>query len=155
MKLKGNTVEEKLKHVEVLFKHMGRKLHKTVVGIIPPSLVSSFVQEPLENGLVLTAALPGGRITKGLIVVKDMPKDGVSYTLKTVESDVTYLKTITTKKKVLVVDLDLELSVGTVLELWVDGDAKGIWTSFLWESEMGDKQIKQILLNELDALEEA
>ena len=150
MKLKGNTPDERLNHVEVLLKHMKNKLHKTVVGIIPPTLVSNFVQEPAEDGLVLTAALFGGKISKGLVVVREMPEGGVEYILKTTRPSGILSRSMKSKRKVEVINLDLELLIGDVIEFYVKGEAKNIWVSFLWEAEMIDKRVKQVMIAELE-----
>lgn len=147
------TQEERLKKLETTVKHMRRKLHKTVVGIIPPTLVTSFVQEPMENGLVMTAAFPGGKIKKALVVIKEMPKEGVELRLTNTRQAGLLSRSMTTKRKVEVIDLDLELSEGEVAEFYVDGEAKGIWTSLLWEAKMDDRQIKQLMIDELEELE--
>ncbi|MBU2395706.1 MAG: hypothetical protein KKH70_20420 [Gammaproteobacteria bacterium] len=148
------TQEERIKQLEATIKHMRRKLHKTVVGIIPPTLVSNFVQEPMPNGLVMTAAFPGGKITKALVVIKEMPKEGIELRLTNVRQTGLLSRSMTTKRKVEVIDLDLELSQGEVAELYVTGEAKGIWVTFLWEAEMSDRLIKQVMLSELEELEE-
>ena len=150
MKLKGNTPDERLNHVEVLLKHMKNKLHKTVVGIIPPTLVSNFVQEPAEDGLVLTAALFGGKITKGLIVIRNMPKGGVKYILKTTRQNGILSRSMSSRKRVEVIDLNLELLIGDVIEFYVEGKAKNIWVSFLWEAEVSDRRIEQALISGLE-----
>lgn len=154
MKLKGNTADERLNHAEVLLKHMKNKLHKTVVGIIPPTLISNFVQEPASDGLVLTAALFGGKITKGLVVVREMPKEGVKYTLVTTRKTGILSRSMNSKKRIEVIELDLELYLGDVIEFFVEGEARNIWVTFLWEAEMSDRRIKQLAISELEALKD-
>jgi len=149
--LKGNTADEKLKSAERMFKHLRGRMHKTVVGITPPTLVSNFIQKPAEDGLVMTAAFPGGKITKGLVVVKEMPKEGVEYTLKTIKAKGGLLsRSLETKRRVQVIDLDMELFMGDVIEFYASEGAAGIWVSFLWEAEMEDRKIQQFLREELE-----
>lgn len=150
IKLKGSTPDERLDNLEVLLKHLRRRMNKTIVGIIPPSLITSFVKEPNADGLVLTAAVPGGRIKKGLIVIRDMPSNGVELMLSVKDREKTFSRRLATKRAIEIIDLDLQLKLGDVLEFFVYGEAKNIWVSFLWDAEQSDKTIKQFLLDELE-----
>ena len=84
-------------------------------------------------------------------MIRNMPKGWVKYILKTTRQNGILSRSMSSRKGVEVIDLNLELEVGDVIEFYVEGKAKNIWVSFLWEAEVSDRRIEQALISGLEA----
>lgn len=64
LEIKGNTVDKKFNHIQAILRRMARKLHKTVIGAIPPIPIISYVDEVPSDGVICRIVSPcSGEIT--------------------------------------------------------------------------------------------
>lgn len=163
--LKGETVEERLNSAEVALKHAFRRLHKTVVGVIPPVPIFTYVQHPLDDGTIMTAVMPaGGRIRKGALAVRtyNHPK-AIEFECSVERASGSYSEKFTTKKPVYLVDLGIDILAGDVITVKVDKTRtdddsawaiEGIWISFLFDMRIEDMAVVNRMIDELERIED-
>ena len=151
--MKNPDIEARVKALEVGFKHLSRRGEKATVGIIPPTVISTFVQKPLEDGTIFTAAMFEGKIKKGLMVVgKYFGTDRVGFTCRLVRPDGEYSTKFETKKQLEEIKLDIDVEAGDIFEFKIDDPlaVEGIWVSFLFDAKMGDKTIVKKIKEQLE-----
>ena len=155
--IKGDTTEDKMKHLNVLLKRMSKKLHKTVVGVITPFPISSYAKDPVDN-VVLRYMFPAsGKITVGGAYIENMPKDGIDIYTNIHREESVISTSVWTKKKYVLINPDAEILAGDRLVVSVKsrgGDVSGIWVSFLWVPEVKDSEVKQFLIDDLERIGE-
>uniref|UniRef100_A0A6M3IFH2 Uncharacterized protein n=1 Tax=viral metagenome TaxID=1070528 RepID=A0A6M3IFH2_9ZZZZ len=152
-----NTLETRVSRLEAAIERLGRRAHKTVMGIVPPTLVYTFAQRPMEDGTILTAALFNGKITKGLMVVKEYISSAkLEFTLRVIRSDGDYSMKFKSSKLWEEIDLEIDVALGDVMEFSVDdpGGLLGIWISFLYEPAMEHKKVINQMRDQLELLDE-
>jgi len=155
--MKENSMNERLSRVEAGVKHLSRRVHKTVLGIVPPTLVSAFVQKPMEDGTILTAALVDGKIKKGLMVVRKYLVPGkAEFTCKLTRPDGEFLTRFKTSMLWEEIDLDIDVEIGDVFEFKVDNPnaVEGVWVTFLFDVALENKKIVKQLRDQLEMLDE-
>jgi len=154
--IKGETVEEQIKHIDTLLKRFSRKLHKTVVGIVPPYPISNYVQSPID-GVVLKYMFPAdGKIVLGVLHIEDMPKSGIDIYAVVHFDETQKSETFFTKKESILIKPDIDIVAGSRLTLSVKTNGEelvsGVWVSLLWVPEIRESIVKQFLIDELDKI---
>ena len=156
MKLvKGDSVEQQIQHIDTVLQRMQRRTHKTVVGIIPPNLTFGFVDKPTEDGILLRAIFPAGRLLKGFMYVEHYAdKQPVTFVAEVSGQSGSQTRDFTTRKQLLVIEPDLQLDIGDRLTFKVKewDKVQGIWIGFLFHIEMKDSVKETYLLDQIDAL---
>ena len=156
--IKGETLEEQMKHVDTVLKRFSRRLHKTVVGVIPPYPISGYVQSSID-GVVLRYMFPAeGRIILGALHIEEMPKSGVDVYAVVHLEDIHKSEVFFTKKASVLIRPDIDVVARSRLTLSVkakgEEQVSGIWASLLWVPEIKDSVIKRFLVDGLDKVEE-
>jgi len=152
MKLKGNTPEDKLKHVERILTHMKGRLQKKVVAIMPPQLIQAQGTTVDASGLMHSFMVPSGRLTKLLIVIDEYLKKDVSILVELVDTDKYHKLTFPVSKRVEVFDLDLTTYQGDVIEISVVDplSIKGYWLTALFEFPFNQLKVEKVLIEALN-----
>ena len=156
--IQGETIEEQMKHVDVILKRMSLKLHKTVVGVITPFPISGYASVPV-NKVVLRYMFPAdGTITIGVAFIENMPAEGIDIYINLHRGDAVESTSVFTKKQAVMVEPDAEVIVGDRLVVSIDpkgqGEVSGIWTSFLWTPKIRNAEIRQYLIDDLERIGE-
>ena len=154
IKIKGDTPEKKFEHIEIILNRMSRKLHKTVIGVMPPIPVIFQTEEPKEDGEIFTFLTPAsGVITDICLLVKEY-KDQTPVEFKaSVEGRVQgSFGAFRTKKNLTIAKLGLEVHPGDLLRLTTDaapGQIHGIWLSFLYQIKTDKSSHMKYVADEL------
>lgn len=157
--IKGETLEKQMEHVDTILRRFSRRLHKTVVGVVPPCPISNYVQSPVD-GVVLKYMFPtDGEITFAALYIENMPKSGVDVFVvvhfeETYKGDVLFAK-----GQLIPINIDMDVIAESRLTLTVKANkdeeqVSGIWVSVLWTPGVKDSMIKQFLIDELDGIGE-
>jgi len=150
--IKGKTPDEKIAHIEKILNRMSRKLHKTVVGVIPPIPVMFQVEEPNANGEILSVLLPAAGTIKDVAVFVREFKDKDPVTFKASIDGLVFgtSAAISTRKNLTIQTLNLAVSAGDRLRLVVEGEDKvsGIWIAFLYQIGITSSEQKKFLISE-------
>ncbi len=156
--IKGETLEDQIKSVDIILSRFSRRLRKTVTGIITPFPISNYVQTPVD-GTVLKYMFPAeGKILSGVVYIEDMPKSGIDLYTVLWRGEAFDSRTLFTRKNLTVVHPNIEVIVGDRLTVSVvakgGAQASGIWISLLWEPKVSDAVIKKFLIEELNKQQE-
>lgn len=155
--VKGDTPEAKFASIERTLMHFSRRLHKTITAVIPPDLTFGYVNEVPEDGVILRAIFPAGRLLKGFMYVEQyIDKHPVTFIAEIHSQKGIHAKNFQTRKQLLVIDPDLELEIGDRLIFRVveRANVKGIWIGFLFHIEVKDSVKETFLLDQIDKLSE-
>lgn len=162
--VKGNSADEKIKSIDTIINRMYRKIHQTVVGVMPPIPISSYVDiPPVDNVLLRYFFLADGIITKGgLAIEKYNVKKGVKfsasfdgpsggrYTIFETRSPV-YLEKINVPVKA---GDRLTFALSTLSTEDIPIVIEGVWSGFLYEVNMKDMGKETFIIDELMRLTE-
>ncbi len=159
--LKGKTVEEKLKSVELLFNRLSRKLGNKVIGVMPISPIFHFVYAPGDGGVIARIVFPAsGVITKLAFHVDRRGKRPFKIKIDLL-NDVTGIeasRTVTVKHTTEIASLDIPVDAGDrALVTYIptadeDENVRGIWFSMLYQIEPKSLRTHTFLLDELAAM---
>jgi len=154
--VKGSTSDEKFASINQTFKHFSRRLHKTIVGVMPPSPIFNYVEEVPEDGILLRCILPGhGRIIRGCLCVEEYLDDKtVSFVAEVHGSSGMVSHVFDTRKKLLLVEPNLSVAAGDrlVLRTEVPPRVRRVWSGFLFEFEIRDMAKEHYLIDQFESL---
>jgi hypothetical protein len=154
--IEGSTPNEKFNHIERVLRRMSLRLHKTIVGIIPPTIVFEYVQKPPEDGVLLRAILPSGKLTKGFMYVeKYAGTQMVNFSAEIHKTDGSLqTKKFTTRKQSLVIEPDLPVDIGDRLIFKADDplSVEGIWIGFMFQIDRKDSIQETFVIDQIERL---
>ncbi len=154
-KLKGKNLTEKVKHIEKILQRFQRKLHKTVIGVIPPIPVQGHVDNPREDGTIAKHLVPAsGRVIRGAVAVgKYNSKKAVQFycSVRKRDGSVT-TASFETKSPAHVVDLDLDINAGDMITISTPnaGDVEDVWYAVLYSIDIKESVLEKRLIDELE-----
>ena len=135
--IKGDTVEKQLASVNRVLNSFSRRLTKTVVGVIPPSLASQYIEVPAEDGILLRWIFPPGTLTYGFMAVEEFNvKTAVKFEAELVGGESTAQKVgFETRSHITTVKPNIRVETGARLIFRVlDPTAiRKIWSGFLFQ----------------------
>lgn len=161
IKLRGINVEEKIIHIERILQHFNRRLGKTIIGVIPPSPIFSFVAHPMDDGKIMSCAIPAeGRIQRGVMVIDDIREEKeISIICRIDKPFGSSEQIIKTKKNVQILDISFDVDIGNILTIstpqpkvknaWV---MNGIWITLLYDIQLKHNRIEHSLIEGLDRI---
>ena len=158
--IKGDTLEEQMKFVDIMLERLNRKKEKIAKGLITPFPISNFVDFPVE-GVVLKYMFPvNGQLLFGGMFIEKLPKDGVDilFNLQTSNNLGTYrTESMFTKSNTFTIRPNIDIRSGNKLTVSVipkieGSEVSGVWTSLLWIPAMKELAIKKILIDELEKI---
>ena len=152
--LKGDNADQKLNHVEKILQRFSRRLHKIVAGVIPPSIVYGYVDEPNEAGVILKCIVPAdGSISKACLAVDEYTGKGqVKFTVAISNGGESNSKSFMTRKPIEIVNVDIPVIAGDCLELTTEipPAVKGVYATILYNIGLKDSQIQTVMIDELE-----
>lgn len=167
LKLKGNTVEEKLVHIERILGHFQGKLGNKVIGYVPGIPMSAFAQSPLEDGTLVSFVMTAnGSVKTGVLVVRQYnSKTAVEFKVVLERATAKYEEKFLTKKEVHKIDIGFDVEIGDIITILVsnpktDGDksiVEKVWVGLLLEVDYkasGANKFKEFLIDELKGIED-
>ena len=146
IEIKGNDANEKFKHLERILQRIGRRVHRTFVGLIPASPVFGFVADPVAQPTVMQAIFPAdGTITKGAIYFGRMKNKLTAIDIRFEHKDGSVNYEFAVPKKGVVTDFGYEVKAGARMSVSVldpDETVGDVWIGFMYEIDM--KSMKQL-----------
>lgn len=165
LKIKGGSPEEKFNHLEKILQRISRRLHKTIVTVVPPSPMFSYTEKPSEEGIITRCVFPAnGKVTRLCLAISEFTdKERVVFDVELQRVDIygntleKLQRSFNTRKNIEVADVNFDVKVGDCLTLSTISPEKikGIWVSVLYIIDMPDGVMNSISYDEIDKLIEA
>jgi hypothetical protein len=154
--IKGNTPDEKIAHVERILNKMSRRLHRTIIGVIPPVPVMFSTPTPNADGSIFTFLAPAsGTITDICLVIKEFAdKDPVPFVAQVNGPSGGAHINFLTRKNLTIQAANLQVSAGDLLSFSTSAPdkVKGVWLSFLYQFGMNKLDKTSFLIDEFEKL---
>jgi hypothetical protein len=151
----GESVEDRFHSVDRVLQHFSKRLHKTVVGVIPPTLTYNYVDTVPEDGIILRAILPAGRLVLGFMFVEEYEgKDAVNFIAKLEGPKSSQSKVFETRKRLVTIEPDMEVSLGDRLTFQVveRERVRKIWIGFLFHVQERYQIHETFMIDKLEQL---
>jgi len=150
----GKTTEEKFGKVEQTLQRFSRRLSKTIIGVIPPTIIQGFAHEPDEDGTVFRAFIPiGGKLAGGGLYVDSYSTNQlVTFYCNVISPDARNGMKLVTKKQSQVLSFDFNIPAMSRLVIKVDDPkaVKDVWVGIALIIEPSEQETKQFLISELE-----
>jgi len=158
IEIKGETVDQKFKHLERILQRFSRRLHKTVIGLIPASPIFGYCKSSVEDAIVLRAIFPAdGVITQAAMRAEKCGKNArVRVDMRS--GDEMFNKSFPLKARVAVQEVNFPVKAGDSLEVWVvdisdsEEGSEGVWVGFLYQVGMKDLASTKFLIDQFENL---
>lgn len=158
--LKGKTVEEKLKSVELILNRISRKLGTKVIGLVPVSPIFFHSHAPAEGGVIARIVFPAsGVITKVAFHVDKRGKRPFKIRVDLMNDNLgtEISKTVQVARLTELATLDVKVDAGDRAEITYIPTAEDevlhdIWMSLLYQVDIKHLNTKTYLLEDLDRL---
>jgi len=164
LKIEGKDSNEKFAHLEVILKRFSRRLHKTIIGAVPPSPIFGYVEKPAEDGTIIKCAIPAkGEISRACLVVSNyVDTKLVTFNVEIANFDIYGVSpakstvSFQTRKNVVIAYINQKVNVGDCLTLSVPiidiERISGIWTTLLYHIDLTEGKIEEVVIDGLDKL---
>lgn len=154
IKLVNGPPEKKFKHIERILQRFSRRLHKTVIGAMPPIPVFSFVESADGSGVVFRWMSPvSGSISGVCLYIDELDATNpIEFTLRVSEPDNERIVDFTTKRHLMTDALNIPVKAGsrfTLITNSPDG-IRGVWVAFLLEVGLRDMKKEVFLIDEFE-----
>jgi hypothetical protein len=156
--VRGDTDEKKFEFINMMLTRLARKSFKVSVGIVPPVPISSYVREvPKDEGVFRFIFPVSGKVVGGVIRIDEFPqKKEIPFivVIRALGGKIT--RELNVRNGFLKVGLDLPVEVGDTVEIlndWFE-EVKGVWIGILFQPEVSSADVKQIMAEEFDKLED-
>lgn len=157
--VRGDTTEERFEFINRMLTRLARKSHKVAVGIIPPIPISSYVEKiPQDEGVFRFIFPVPGKIVGGVIRIDQFPEKEkeIPFTVVLRAFGERITRELRVRNGWLKVGLDLPMDAGDTIEIlndWFD-KVSGVWIGMLFQPEVSSADIKRIMTEEFDKLED-
>jgi len=156
--IRGNTVDEKLAHIERILNGFKRRLGNKVVGLIPPVPFLAQVNTPNADGVLYRALVPfNGTLTGGMLYNDFRTNDDVLLRVSLLTGGISNSVSIPVTSKLVQFGLSWDMLSGNVIEISVmpvDG-MRDVLIGLVVQPEMRAYQKSQQLLSAIQNLEES
>jgi len=154
--IKGDTVEQKFKHVERILQRFSRRLHKTIIGLIPASPIFGYCSDSKEDPNVLRAIFPvEGVITHAALKANRCGKDARMIAELT-SGDDKVTKSFRLRPRASVQKIDFPVLEGDSLDVRVIDDSEkgslGVKVGLLYQIGTKDLASTKFLVDQFEAL---
>jgi len=155
LKVEGTSLEEVRGNVERILQRMSRRLQKTIVGVVPPSVVFSSEGKASEDGTVLRFVVPAnGRIEKVCVMLNDFANKDVvaklNFEIKTTNKTETI--SIETKKNVVVKNTEVIVITGDLATIsLVNPESVGsVFATVLYYIDLNKSKTFEVAIDQIE-----
>jgi hypothetical protein len=148
----GKTPDEKLDAVERTLQQFSRRLHKTVIGVIPPAPVFGYLNQLGPDGVIFRGLVPVNMILSYAGISMDVPKQEVTINISADGEDEGLFKTFKTKRQLSVVEPKLSIKGGSKVTIAADQPLTNVWYGLILDFELNSMAQKQFMIEELERL---
>jgi len=131
--VKGKTVDAKFKSVNKTLKHFSRRLHKTIIGVLPSSPIAQTIVSADASGAVFKALLPLKGAVEFACIYLNTPSEKSQIEVIFEDDHSKVIKNFQMSSHILLMDLDHRIERPTKLIITMDDfEALGIWTAVVY-----------------------
>ncbi|MBU2249567.1 MAG: hypothetical protein KKD77_22665 [Gammaproteobacteria bacterium] len=146
---------ERIDFLEVVVARLARRVHKQVVSIIPPHVMSTCATGEDIRGDIYKAMLFKGTITKGIVCFNKRPKNPIHIEIKILNNEIGFTKSYYVSKMRENVDLDIATIDGSMISVSVYPTVETdklteVWISLLWSPDVSNTKVKNYLIESLE-----
>ena len=157
IEIKGNTPEKKFKHVEHILQRMGRRLQKTVIGLVPASPVFGFCADPSSNAVIRAIFPADGLITKVAVFFGKRGKEDPNIDIRIERmGELGYESySMPVSKKGIVAEVNYAIRAGSRVQATVINPTEevgDVWVGFLYQVGMQDLAKTKIAIEQFEQL---
>jgi len=156
--IKGDTVEKKFTHVERILQRFSRRLHKTVIGLIPASPIFGYCESSIKDATVLRAIFPADGIITHTAMRAEKCNKGSLVTVNVTSGNEELIKTFPLKARAVVQEVNFPVEAGDSLMIEVVDESEegvfGVWVGLLYQVGMKDLASTKFLIDQFEALTE-
>ena len=147
---------DRIDKLEMIVNRLMRRSNKVAKALVTPFPISNCVEGSNVNGTVLRYMFPSkGMISRGGIFLDSKPKDGVEATLSVSDSIEGFSRSYNILKQSMVLELDIDVRPWNKLDISIrpigETIVERVWVSFLWSPDVKEVNIKNFLIEELEA----
>ena len=156
--IKGKDTNEKFNHVERILQRFSRRLHKTVIGLIPASPIFGYCESSVEDSMVLRAIFPADGVITHAAIRADKCEKGSHVHVNIVSDDEDFTKSFALRPKAIVREVNFSVKAGDSMEIWIsDPDSEndgsfGVLVGLLYQVGMKDLASTKLLIDQFDKL---
>ena len=154
--IKGDTAEQKFKHIERILQRFSRRLHKTVIGLIPASPVFGYCENPERDPTVLMVIFPADGVITQSAAKADRCGKNARIMVDIVSGSEEFTKSFPLKLRAVVEEVNFPIKAGDTLTVTVtkpeDEEVSGVWVGLLYQVGMKDLTSTKFLIDQFEAL---
>lgn len=160
--VKGDDAEHIFASIDRVLTRLARRSCQTSAAVIPPVPIGRYWAAPSEDGVLLRYMFPAkGTICRAVVAVGGRHEDKKKKVIVVHSSITNELgsagRRFEIKGPVAVMDMEVKTLTGDRLTITIDDPAsmRDVWIALLWRPDTAEAEIKQLLIDELDKLEDA
>jgi len=154
--IRGETTEQKFTHIERILQRFSRRLHKTVIGLIPASPVFGYCENPDKDSTVLMVIFPADGIITQSAAKADVCGKNARIIVDITSGDETLIKSFSLKSRAVVEEVNFPVKAGDTLTVVVgspeDEEVKSVWVGLLYQVGMKNLASTMFLIDQFEAL---
>lgn len=154
IKLVSGPHDKKFKHIERILQRFSRRLHKTVIGAMPPIPVFSFAESADVEGVVFRWMSPvSGVVTGVCLYINEIEgANPAEFMLTHAEFDGNKFVNFSVNKRLTVDKLNIPVSAGSrlILSTTTPDLVSNVWVAFLLEVGLKDMKKEVFLIDEFE-----
>lgn len=149
--VKGESVDKKFDSIERVLSRFSRRLHKSIVCAVPPSVISNYCPVLPDDGIVLRCIFPCKGKVKGVTVHYTSLSNDEKPTIDIVFTDGKKTDAATVRAFNPEIN-DVLVNNGTLMALKLNGQVENIWVSalFIPSIDLADKE--SLSIDSLDSI---
>ena len=156
IKIKGKDANEKFNHVERILQRFSRRLHQTVIGLIPASPIFGYCEDPDKDPHVMRAIFPADGVITHSAARAERSGKNAKIIVDIVSGDEGVTKWFPLRRKAVVEEVNFPIKAGDTLKVLVsrpeDEDVGGVWVGLLYQVGMKDLASTRLLIDQFEAL---
>lgn len=154
--IEGETTEQKFTHIERILQRFSRRLHQTVIGLIPASPIFGYCESSIEDAVVLRAIFPVDGIITHTAMRAEKCHKGSLVDVSIVSGDEELTKTFPLKAKAMMQEVNFPVKAGDSLVIEVVDESEegssGVWVGLLYQVGMKYLASTKFLVDQFEAL---
>ena len=149
--VKGESADKKFDSIERVLARFSRRLHKSIICAVPPSVISNYCAELPDDGIILRCIFPCPGKVKGVTLHYTPINNDEKPTIDIVFTDGKKTDAATVKAFNPEIN-DVLVNNGTLMALKLNGQVENIWVSALFIPTINASEKESLSIDQLDSV---